>query len=158
MPRQHGSASLLTVVMLLLMGTLLLNATRRQLNENLLLVRDEQIYIRQFTQASSALAWGERLRWSAQAGWQCQYQSEWQWRACLYRSGQKLLLRADGGVNSLSLWRWVTQRPEGRIRALAHGWLDFCPLQEEVQCENSVPAGKQPDRDADRVAAVQPEF
>lgn len=55
---QRGSGALIAVMIVLLMGTLMLHATRRQLSDAMSLVGDERRYIQQFTGAMSALAWG----------------------------------------------------------------------------------------------------
>ncbi|KYP83536.1 hypothetical protein WB66_17295, partial [bacteria symbiont BFo1 of Frankliniella occidentalis] len=68
--RQRGSGALLMVIIILLMGTLLLNATRRQLSDSLSLIADQRLYLQQQAAAASALAWGGRLRWGREAGWQ----------------------------------------------------------------------------------------
>ena len=71
---QRGSGALVMVMMILLMGTLMLTTTRRQLDDSMSLVGDERHYLQQFTGAMSALAWGERLHWVAAEEWHCQQQ------------------------------------------------------------------------------------
>jgi len=135
MHAQQGSGALIMVIILLLMGTALLHATRRQLSDNLSLVTDEQRYIQQYTGAASALAWGEHRLWREVEGWHCQQQMPYAWRACVQNHPSGILLRGDSGSDTLSLYRWVTRLPDGRIRALPHGWLDYCPLPERSQCD-----------------------
>lgn len=129
---QRGSGSLIAVMIVLLMGTLMLHATRRQLSDAMSLVGDEQRHLQQFTGATSALAWGERLHWSAAQTWQCQQQAVFHWRACLQPA--LMLLRADSGPGTLTLWRWVSLRGDGALQVEPHGWLDYCPLSREGAC------------------------
>lgn len=133
--RQRGSGALLMVIIILLMGTLLLNATRRQLSDSLSLVADQRLYLQQQASAASALAWGGRLRWDREAGWQCQQITAYAWRACLQRLPSAILLRADSGPGTLAWYRWVVERAGNGVRALPHGWLDFCPLAEKGACD-----------------------
>lgn len=133
--RQRGSGALLMVIIILLMGTLLLNATRRQLSDSLSLVADQRLYLQQQASAASALAWGGRLRWGREAGWQCQQITAYAWRACLQRLPSAILLRADSGPGTLAWYRWVAERAGNGVRALPHGWLDFCPLAEKGACD-----------------------
>lgn len=136
MDAQRGSGALVMVIVLLLMGTVLLNATRRQLSDNLSLVNDERFYIRQYALAASALAWGERLTWPDEAGWRCQSQQNYGWRACVLTWSTGVVLRGDSGSGTLSLFRWVSLQPGGSVHAVPHGWLDYCPLPDRESCED----------------------
>ena len=132
---QQGSGVLIMVVILLLLGAALLHSTRQQLSDNLSLVMDEQHYIRQYTQAASALAWGEQVRWpypSERVA--CQQQMQYGWRACLQLLQSGMLLRADSGPDTIALYRWVTRRSADKIRAIPHGWLDYCPVAASELC------------------------
>lgn len=130
---QRGSGALIMVIMMLLMGTLMLNTTRQQLNDSMSLVGDERHYFQQLTGAMSALVWGERLHWGTAQQWQCQQRADFHWRACLHPAQR--LLRADSGPGTLALYRWISQRPNGVLQAQPHGWLDYCPLAEETACD-----------------------
>ncbi|QGU86445.1 DUF2509 family protein [Erwinia sorbitola] len=130
---QRGSGSLIMVIMILLMGTLMLNATRRQLEDSMSLVADERHYFEQLTAATSSLRWGERLRWLTADEWQCQHHAEFNWRACL--QPVQRLLRADSGPDTLTLYRWVNLLPHGALKPQPHGWLDFCPLNGGGICD-----------------------
>ncbi|MEN4912995.1 DUF2509 family protein [Erwinia amylovora] len=133
MASQRGGGTLIMVIILLLMGTLMLNATRRQLSDANSLVGDERIYLQQFTAATSALAWGQRLSWPAAEGWQCRQQGKYRWRACLHFT--RMLLRADSGPQTLALYHWMDKSRSGGLRPRPHGWLDFCPLTEKGGCD-----------------------
>lgn len=130
---QRGSGVLIMVIMILLMGTLMLNATRQQLDDSMSQVGDERLYLQQLTKAMSALAWGERLHWVAAENWHCQQQTEYHWRACL--QPDHTLLRADSGPDTLTLYRWVSPQTNGTLQAQPHGWLDYCPLTGKGACD-----------------------
>ncbi|WP_173635342.1 DUF2509 family protein [Paramixta manurensis] len=139
MRRQQGGVVPGMIMLILLLGTALLNASRQQLNASLALVADERQAIIGFRQAQSALTWGLTLRWAALPGWQCQYQAQYNWRACLLRpQANRGLLRAEQptqGEATLALFHWVIPTAQGGIQAAKGGWVDFCPLSEEERCE-----------------------
>ncbi|GLR08348.1 hypothetical protein COO59_13815 [Mixta theicola] len=125
--------ALAMVLLVLLLGSGLLHATRQQLDGALSLVADERQFLLEQHQALSALAWGAQLTWPPQQqGWHCQRQPQFGWRACvLHRDNGEALLRGGGestAGEALALWQWLTPGEGGRWQPLAHGWLDFCPL------------------------------
>ena len=126
------------VVLILLLGSGLLYATRQQLDVALSLVADERQYLLDYHQALSALAWGKQLNWSHQQGWRCQQQTQFGWRACLLRlDNGEALLRGTGlaaAAEALALWQWLELAHGERWQPLAHGWLDFCPLSQSASC------------------------
>lgn len=132
--QQQGSGALGMVVLILLLGSALLHATRQQLDAALTLVAQERQHIIDYYAAQAALAWGEQLNWPDSSGWQCQTEMQQQWRACLHRDDpQRVLLRGEHLAQPLALWQWV--EPEGeKVRPLAHGWIDFCPLTHDADC------------------------
>ncbi|MDW8845647.1 DUF2509 family protein [Erwinia sp. MMLR14_017] len=133
--KQTGSA-LFMVIVLLALSAALLGATRRQLDQSLSRTGDEQQYLYQTSQAFSALAWGSQQTWSGSAGWQCRQERAAGWRSCLYQAeSSPALLRGESGTASIALYQWVTwKRESGRVVAVPHGWLDYCPLTEEERC------------------------
>ncbi|KOC89774.1 DUF2509 family protein [Winslowiella iniecta] len=141
MSQQQGSGAITMVVMILLLGTALLNATRQQLSASLSLVADERQHIIEFYAAQAALAWGSQLSWPASAGWHCQSELQQQWRACINRiNPQRGLLRGEqltSAHQAIVHWHWVEDLPADgqRVRLLAHGWIDFCPLSNASGCE-----------------------
>lgn len=135
MHSQQGSGVLIMVIILLVMGTALLHATRRQLSDNLSLVMDEKEAIQQYTRAVSALSWGERLQWRETENGYCQQQPLYHWRSCLKNQASGLLLRGDSGDGTFALYRWVTHLSNGQPQALPHGWLDYCPLADRKLCD-----------------------
>lgn len=126
------------VLLILLLGSGLLQATRQQLAGALSLVADERQFLLEQHQALSALAWGARLAWPLHQGWHCQRQPQFGWRACLLRlSRDEALLRGVGttsGGETLALWQWLTLGEAGRWQTRAHGWLDYCPLSPPAHC------------------------
>jgi len=140
MSQQQGSGALTMVVMILLLGTALLNATRQQLAASLSLVADERQHIIEFYAAQAALAWGSRLSWPASDGWHCQSELQQMWHACINRlHPQRGLLRGERLISShqpIVHWQWVEDAPDGgqQVRRLAHGWIDFCPLANATGC------------------------
>lgn len=134
--KQAGSA-LFMVIVVLALSAALLGATRRELDQSLSRTGDEQRYLHQTSQATSALAWGSQQVWSDRTGWQCRQERAAGWRSCLYGAeGSPALLRGDSGTASVALYQWMFwSRASGRVAAMPHGWLDYCPLTEEERCD-----------------------
>lgn len=135
--QQQGSSALIAVIILLLMSAMLLNATRQQAEDALSLVADERIWFQQASLAESALNWGRQLQWPQQeAGWQCQIESFFRWRACLLsEQDDRKLLKGDSGMGTLAFYQWVSHVTDtGKLLAQPHGWLDYCPFPEEKRC------------------------
>lgn len=135
--QQQGSGALIAVMILLLMSAMLLNATRQQAEDALSLVADERIWFQQASLAESALNWGRQLQWPQQkAGWQCQVESFFYWRACLFsEQNDRVLLKGDSGTGTLAFYQWVRRVDDtGKLLAKPHGWLDYCPFSEEKRC------------------------
>ncbi|WP_342754135.1 DUF2509 family protein [Pantoea sp. MBD-2R] len=134
--RQQGSGALIAVIILLLMSAMLLNATRQQAEDALSLVADERIWFQQASLAESALNWGRQRQWpEGEAGWQCQIESFFRWRACLLIEQERVLLKGDSGAGTLAFYQWVSRvTGTGKLLAQPHGWLDYCPYTEEKRC------------------------
>jgi len=123
---QQGNSALGMVLTILLAGSLTLHASRERLEQGMSLVADERQHYRDFWAAQSALQWGLTLSWPTLPG--CQQAPEQGWQSCLQRAGdERALLKGRAAASEQALWRWVAL--EGaRIRALPHGWIDYCPL------------------------------
>lgn len=135
--KQRGGVAIAMVLLVLLLGSALLNATRQQLGAALSQVVDERQYLIDYHQALSALAWGQRLIWPLRQGWRCQQQTQFGWRACLLSldNGEALLRgSALADADALALWQWLRLEEGKRWRPQAHGWLDFCPLSHPEAC------------------------
>ncbi|MCT4715429.1 DUF2509 family protein [Enterobacteriaceae bacterium H18W14] len=135
---QRGSSSLVFVLLLLSLGILMLNGLQQQLNQQQKAIASEISFLKYYVDAVSALAWGGQQRWQATRQWQCQQQGK-EWRACvlLTEKGETLMAAQKlPGQDQLplTLWRWGSLE-DSRWRAAAHGWLDFCPIREDAQCQ-----------------------
>ena len=132
MNRQRGVSSLAMVLMLLLLGSLMLQGLNQIQRQQLAMVNDETRALRNTASIHSALQWGKMQSWNVAAGQQCRGYDEVS-RVCLrlFADGT-LLLIAQG--EALRLWQsgiWAL----GRIHFSAHGWSDFCPLKEVSLCQ-----------------------
>lgn len=136
---QEGGGALMMVLMLMSFSAALLHANHALLSNGLNSVIDEQRFMIQMTDASSALAWGLQQQWADHDeydGWQCQVAPQQPWRACLgAKESTRELLRGDSGTGTLAWYRWVGRHEDTRLlRILAGGWIDFCPLANEEAC------------------------
>ena len=115
MNRQRGLSSLLMVLLLLALGTLLLQGLHQQ--------------------QRSALQWGKTLTWPLQEAVSCQQKAALDWRACLriFSDASVLLIGSSGGGRML-LWQSGAVE-QNRVHFSPHGWSDFCPLKETSLCQ-----------------------
>ncbi|EOW6159402.1 DUF2509 family protein [Klebsiella pneumoniae] len=129
MIRQRGMSSLLMVLLLLTLGSLLLEGLNLQQRALLAQTASETQAIRDTAIAHSALQWGKQQVWSAQVALACREQAS----ACLriFGDGSLLLSSASGEVQ---VWQSGEVRG-GQVRFSAHGWSDFCPLREASLCQ-----------------------
>ena len=132
MNRELGVSSLAMVLMLLVLGSLMLQGLNQAQRQQTQKVSNESRLIQRTAKVHSALQWGKVQRWAAEAGAQCLvYESDS--RVCLRRfSDGTLLLIAKNGA--LSLWQsgsWAG----GNLHFSPHGWSDFCPLKEALLCQ-----------------------
>jgi type II secretory pathway component PulK len=131
--RQRGVSSLLMVLLLLALGSLLLQGMNQQQRSLLAQVSAETQAIRETAAAHSALQWGKGLHWPLQDAAACQQDSSQRWRVCLRRfsDASALLIASSGAVQ---VWQsgWFEQDV---LRFSPHGWSDFCPLKEKVLCQ-----------------------
>ena len=132
---QYGNSTLGMVLMLLLLGSLTLHATRTQLSQGMVLVADTQKHHKDFAQAQAALQWGLMQSWPEASGWQCQQQTVHQWLSCLLHTEEgNALLSGQDEKSELRLWQWVSPRNQ-RLHPQAHGWIDYCPLSKPEHCQ-----------------------
>lgn len=132
--KQQGNTAMGMVLLILLMGSLTLHASREMLAQSLLLVADEQHHIQDYWQAHSALQWGLAKSWPPVETLFCQQDAEGGWNSCLQRGENgESLLKGQGIGRELALWQWV-EIHGNRISARPHGWLDYCPLPDAKQC------------------------
>ncbi|WP_371242115.1 DUF2509 family protein [Pantoea sp. KPR_PJ] len=141
---QRGTGALGMVVMLLVMGSLTLHASRERLAQSVALVADERQHIQDFWAAQSALQWGLRQRWPASQAQGCQQDRQRGWISCLQEvSDERALLNGRAAESELALWRWVAKEGS-QLKPLPHGWIDYCPLATVTLCRQAArlyPAG-----------------
>lgn len=137
--RERGQSSILMVLMLLLLGLMILSGfssyltTQRQWG-----VKEIRAIVHQ-AGAQSALAWGAGLKWSPLPHRQCQTDKLFGLYACLYQlKNNEVLLAGTLATEHLSenvvFWRWGWLK-NGKFIVRAHGWLDYCPLNDKTRCD-----------------------
>ncbi len=133
MNRQRGFSSLLMVLLLLALGSLLLQGLNQQQRSLLAQTASETRALRDAAGAHSALQWGKALSWPLQEALSCQQNAALGWRACLrIFSDDSVLL--SGGSGDMLLWQSGAIE-QNRLRFSPHGWSDFCPLKEANLCQ-----------------------
>ncbi|MCS5932639.1 DUF2509 family protein [Klebsiella pneumoniae subsp. pneumoniae] len=121
------------VLLLLTLGSLLLEGLNLQQRALLAQTASETQAIRDTAIAHSALQWGKQQVWSAQVALAC--------RSRRRRAGAPVC------VSSATV-HWCSAAPAarcrsgsparvrgGQVRFSAHGWSDFCPLREASLCQ-----------------------
>lgn len=132
MNRERGGSSLAMVLMLLVLGSLMLQGLNQAQRRQLAMVSNESLALQRMTKAHSALQWGKRQPWKTQEGQQCLADDNAS-RICLrLLAGGSLLLIAQN--EELRLWQSGFWNVAG-IRFSPQGWSDFCPLKEAVLCQ-----------------------
>lgn len=133
--KQRGSSALGMVLMIMVIGSFTLHASRKMSEQGMRLLADEQQFIQGFWRAQSALQWGFSLSWSASEAASCQQDDRQSWRSCLQR-GEKDegLLKGEASGSGMAVWQWVRLRGN-QITALPHGWIDYCPLTPPATCQ-----------------------
>lgn len=126
-------SSLALVLLILLLGSLLLNGLNQQRVTHIRRVTTESGSLQQYASAQSAMEWGRVQKWQTEPALQCQQHPGEPWRACLrVLAENRLLLTAMSGEQRL----WRGGRIElGEVVFALHGWSDFCPLKEMALCE-----------------------
>ncbi len=133
MNREKGVSSLALVLMLLVLGSLLLQGISQQDRSFASRVTMESQSLRRQAIVQSALEWGKMHAWQVQQAVQCSHYAATGARACLrILADNKALLIA--GYEGVSLWR-MGEVIDGNIVFSPHGWSDFCPLKEEALCQ-----------------------
>ena len=133
MNRQRGISSLALVLLLLLLGSLMLNGLNQQLTSHIWRVNRERQGIRSTSDVSSAMELARYRIWPSEPMVQCLQPAAEGVRSCLriFADGSALLITASAEA---ALWR--LGRVEGeQVRFSPHGWSDFCPLTESALCQ-----------------------
>ncbi|MGC0929356.1 DUF2509 family protein [Pantoea agglomerans] len=133
--KQRGSSALGMVLMIMVIGSFTLHASRMMSEQGMRLLADEQQFILGFWRAQSALQWGFSLSWSASEAASCQQDDRQGWRSCLQRGKKdEGLLKGEASGSDMAVWQWVRLRGN-QITALPHGWIDYCPLTPPATCQ-----------------------
>jgi len=138
MQREQGSSSLAFVLLIFSLGMLMLSGLQQQLDRQRFAVAREIGFLKEYTAAVSALAWGSKQHWQKANQWQCKREAA-QWRACVLMTTKDKVVMAAQGVSQqksapVTLWRWGKVANTQWISS-SHGWADFCPLTEASQCQ-----------------------
>ncbi|MEB4674381.1 DUF2509 family protein [Enterobacteriaceae bacterium G50] len=132
MNRERGASSLVLVLLLLVLGSLMLQGLNQTQRRQVAMVNDETLALRDTARAHTALQWGKTLPWSMAIAVQCRANSDGA-RACLRQlNDDAILLMAES--NGIQLWQSGTRQGNGIVFS-PHGWSDFCPLQEKALCQ-----------------------
>ncbi|EBG9996723.1 DUF2509 family protein [Salmonella enterica] len=126
MNRERGASSLILALLILILGSLLLQGVNQQQASYASMAIQRQALVQ------SALEWGRGQLWSGVTEMECRRYSPSGARVCLRRlSGDEVVMAAqDGGM---TLWR-LGNVIQGSIVFSPHGWSDFCPLKEVALC------------------------
>ncbi|EIW5927430.1 DUF2509 family protein [Escherichia coli] len=129
MNREKGVSSLALVLMLLVLGSLLLQGMSQQDRSFASRVSMESQSLRRQAIVQSALAWGKMHSWQTQPAVQCGTDAQ----VCLrlLADNEALLI---AGYEGVSLWR-TGEVIDGNIVFSPRGWSDFCPLKERALCQ-----------------------
>lgn len=132
MNAERGVSSLAMVLMLLVLGSLMLQGLNQAQRQRLAMVNDESLAIQRTAQAHSALQWGMLQPWGTEAGTQCMSYTAAS-RVCLrlFTDGTLLLIAQNDGFSLWQSGRWAA----GSLQFSTHGWSDFCPLKEKALCQ-----------------------
>lgn len=131
MNRERGVSSLGLVLLLLILGSLLLQGLNQQERSYSARVALESQALKRQAIVQSALEWGKSQHWPLQHDAQCQrYQQLAVVCLCLLANDEAVLIAQYSGV---SLWQ-MAARENNSVTFSATGWSDFCPLKEEALC------------------------
>ncbi|HHE5698528.1 TPA: DUF2509 family protein [Citrobacter amalonaticus] len=133
MNRERGVSSLALVLMLLVLGSLLLQGVNQQQSSFASRVAIESQALQRQAVVQSAMEWGRMQQWSVNSDKPCRYYGEDNVAVCLRRlADSRALLIAN--YQGTSVWREGEQKEEIVIFS-PHGWSDFCPLREAALCQ-----------------------
>lgn len=132
MNRERGVSSLILALLILILGSLLLQGVNQQQASYASRVATQSLAIQRQALVQSALEWGRGQLWSDVAEMECRRYSSSGTRVCLRRlSGDEVVMAAQD--DGMTLWR-LGNVIQGSIVFSPHGWSDFCPLKEVALC------------------------
>ncbi|CAM6293749.1 DUF2509 domain-containing protein [Citrobacter sedlakii] len=133
MNRERGVSSLALILLLLVLGSLLLQGLNQQQTHFSRRVALESQALQRQALVQSAIEWGRMQHWGTGAEKQCRYYAAERVPVCLRQiDGKRALLIASW--QGTSLWRQAEQREESVVFSPS-GWSDFCPLREVALCQ-----------------------
>lgn len=133
MNRERGVSSLAMVLLLLVLGSLLLQGVSRQEASFASRVATESRSLQRQAVVQSATEWGRMQAWDSQSIVQCRRYTLQDAAVCLRRlTDTSVLLIAH--YEGVTLWRQGAVI-DGNIEFSAHGWSDFCPLKALTLCQ-----------------------
>ena len=121
------------VLLLLLLGSLLLQGVSRQESRFASRVVTQSQALQRQAVVQSAMEWGRMQPWRLQLAAKCRRSTPQDAEVCLrlLTNNFVLLIVHYEGV---SLWRQGAIIDDN-IEYSAHGWSDFCPLKEQALCQ-----------------------
>lgn len=146
MARERGFSLLAMVMILLLLSLLALGALHREILSAMRFHVEERRYLQAYNQAASALNWGIVQHWTQpDQQWQCRSPSAETFTACIRQTTENdiVLLRGESVISvaqqPIRLYRRLQPIAETPLEnqlliPLEQGWLDLCPLRQDVQC------------------------
>ena len=133
MNSERGVSSLAMVLLLLVLGSLLLQGVSRQEASFASRVTSESRSLQRQGVVQSASEWGRMQSWGLQPTIQCRRYTGQDAAVCLRRLTEtSVLLIAH--YEEVSLWR-QGEVIDGNIKFSPHGWSDFCPLKAVALCQ-----------------------
>ncbi|WP_159565801.1 YgdB family protein [Budvicia diplopodorum] len=150
--RQRGYSTIAMVMLLMLFGTLMLKGLNAQLTTQVKIYGDERRYLRAYNQALSSIDWALSQRWNARSDqWLCRVSDRDELSACVREmEDSTILIRGAGQLNygepNLALFQLSVRRDSQQgeddgasaLKRVAHGYIDFCPLAMQADCDLSV--------------------
>lgn len=133
MNREQGASSLVLVLLILVLGSLLLQSVNQQQASFASRVMVESQALQLQAMVQSAMEWGRMQHWEAQSEIQCRDYGADNTPVCLrVLDENRVLLIAQ--YQGASVWRQGEQR-QGSVVFSPHGWSDYCPLREVALCQ-----------------------
>lgn len=126
-------SSLLLVLLVLVLGSLTLQGTSIRHQAQVSQAALEKAAVTDSAHVESLLEWGRMLPWTVQPTDHCQTHPAFKGRVCLrlFVDGSGVLIASSGEQT-----RWQTGTLiDSTVQFDRHGWSDFCPLKETVQCQ-----------------------
>lgn len=133
MNRQRGASSLALVLLMLVLGSLLLQGVNQQDKSYATRVTLESQGLRRQAVLHSAAEWGRVQSWTEPSATQCRRYGVENVPVCLRRlpDNRVLMIAYHDGA---ALWRQGEQ-VSGKVVFAPNGWSDFCPLREVALCQ-----------------------